>query len=81
MAKPVSEDDPQSSTSWWTTVGAMDQHADEGRLPWGGEFGARVAQAREAAEMSEAEFTRRVRAYGLDFRQETSERLSRERRR
>jgi hypothetical protein len=48
----------------------MDQHADKGRLPWGGEFGARVAQAREAAEMSEAEFTRRVRAYGLDFRQE-----------
>jgi hypothetical protein len=48
----------------------MDQHADKGRLPWVGEFGARVAQAREAAKMSEAEFTRRVRAYGLDFRQE-----------
>ena len=48
----------------------MDQHADKGRLPWVGEFGARVAQAREAAEMPEAEFTRRVRAYGLDFRQE-----------
>jgi hypothetical protein len=48
----------------------MDQHADKGRRPWVGEFGARVAQAREAAEMSEAEFTRRVRAYGLDFRQE-----------
>jgi hypothetical protein len=53
----------------------MDERADEGRLPWVGEFGARVAQARVAAKMSEAEFTRRVRAYGLDFRQENVRRI------
>lgn len=35
-----------------------------------GEFWAQVAHARAASELSEAEFTRRVRGYGLDFRQE-----------
>lgn len=44
---------------------------DDASLPAGaGEFWAQVAQARAASELSEAEFTRRVRGYGLDFRQE-----------
>jgi hypothetical protein len=48
--------------------GTMD---DDGSFPVAaGEFWAQVAHARAASELSEAEFTRRVRSYGLDFRQE-----------
>jgi hypothetical protein len=48
----------------------MNEDADRVRLPSAGEFRVRAAQARAAANLSEAEFTRRVRDYGLDFRQE-----------
>jgi hypothetical protein len=43
---------------------------DNGPLPPAGEFWDRIAHARLASKLSEAEFTSRVRAYGLDFRQE-----------
>jgi hypothetical protein len=48
----------------------MDEDADRVRLPSAGEFRVRAAQARAEANLSEAEFTRLLRDYGLDFRQE-----------
>jgi hypothetical protein len=39
------------------------------------EFRVRAAQARAAANFSDAEFTRRLRDYGLDFRQENVARI------
>jgi uncharacterized protein YndB with AHSA1/START domain len=48
----------------------MDENADRVQLPSTGELRVRAAQARAAANLSEAEFTQRLRAYGLDFRQE-----------
>jgi len=48
----------------------MNENADRVELPSAGEFRHRAAQARAAANLSEAEFTRRLRDYGLDFRQE-----------
>jgi transcriptional regulator with XRE-family HTH domain len=48
----------------------MNENAGRVPLPSVGEFRVRVARARAAANLSEAEFTRRLRDYGLDFRQE-----------
>jgi hypothetical protein len=53
----------------------MNENADRVRLPSVGEFRLRAAQARAAANLSEAEFTRRLRDYGLDFRQENVARI------
>lgn len=48
----------------------MDKNAGGVQLPSVGEFRVRAAQARAEANLSAAEFTKRLRDYGLDFRQE-----------